>query len=112
MEAYLVTPTELVLGAGALGVFGHAELAELVALGLALAERGVALRKPGPLPDGFIKAAEDAFGAVPASLAACRVLAHLDPLVRGSDPRKVDAAAVLQQSDAFLAIARKGLSTL
>jgi hypothetical protein len=110
--AYLVSPTELVVGAGALAVFGQAELVYLVALGLALAEKGLALHKPGPAPDGFLKAAEDAFGAAPASLAACRVLAHLDPLVRGGDPRKVDVAAVLRQSDAFSAIARKALSTL
>ena len=111
VEAYLVTPTELVVGAGALSVFGHAELAYLVALGLAMAEKGIALRQPGPV-EGFLKAAEDAFAAVPGSLAACRVIAHLDPLVRGSDPRKVDVAAVLVQSDAFATIARKALSIL
>jgi tetratricopeptide (TPR) repeat protein len=112
VEAYLVTPTELVLGAGALAIFGQAELVYLVALGLALADQGIALRASGPVPGGFLKAAEDAFAAAPASLAASRVLAHLDPLVRGGDPRKVDAAAVLRQSDAFSAIARKALSTL
>jgi len=112
VEAYLVGPTELVLGAGALAVFGQAELVYLVALGLALSEKGVALHRPGPLPDNFLKAAEDAFGAAPSSLAACRVLAHLDPLVRGGDPRKVDVAAVLRQSDTFPAIARRALSTL
>ncbi|HVE86536.1 MAG TPA: hypothetical protein VND93_26950, partial [Myxococcales bacterium] len=70
-----------------------------------------ALRRPGPV-EGFLRAAEDAFAAAPGSLAACRVVAHLDPLVRGGDPRKVDVPAVLRQSDAFSAIARKALSLL
>jgi hypothetical protein len=90
-----------VLGAGALSCFGAAELSYLVALGLAL-------RRPGKV-EGFVKGAEESFAAVPASLAACRVIAQLDPLVRGSHPLKVDVATVLTQSEAFEGIAKRAL---
>ncbi len=46
-----------------------------------------------------------AFRAVPASLAAGRVLARLDPDMRGGDPSDVDEGAVLSASAAFRAVA-------
>ena len=46
-----------------------------------------------------------AFQALPASLAAARVLAHLEPGVRGQDPGALDVGTVLRESAAFRALA-------
>ena len=104
VEAYLIGPEELVLGAGALACFGPVELGYLCALALSLGARGVVLARPGPV-EGLREAAVEAFRAVPASLAAGRVLARLDSEVRGGDPSRVDEAAVLAASPAFRAVA-------
>jgi hypothetical protein len=111
LEAYLARPDELVLGAGALGAFGPVELTYLCALALALGPHGQLLARPGPL-EGFEDAARDAFSAHPASLAASRVLAQLDPAVRGGDPLAVETAQVLKSSSAFKAIALRALELL
>jgi tetratricopeptide (TPR) repeat protein len=110
VEAYLAGDT-LVLGAGALAVFGRAELPYLLALALSLSEAGERLARPGEVV-GFEAAAAAAFTAYPASLAAGRVLARLDDSVRGGDPRAVDEAVVLRQSAAFRAVALRALETL
>ena len=73
-------------------------------LALSLGEKGVALARPGPV-EGLEKAAVEAFRAVPASLAAGRVLARLDPDMRGADPTDVDEGAVLSASSVFRAVA-------
>ncbi|MCP3104336.1 flagellar hook-length control protein FliK, partial [Myxococcus sp. K15C18031901] len=104
VEAYLSSPGELVLGAGALACFGPVELGYLCALALALGEAGVKLSRPGAVPE-LDAAAVAAFAAVPASLAAGRVLARLDDEVRGSDPSRVDVGAVLARGGAFQAVA-------
>ncbi|MFL5348692.1 MAG: flagellar hook-length control protein FliK [Hyalangium sp.] len=104
VEAYLTGPDELVLGAGALACFGPVELGYLCALALSLGEKGAALARPGPV-EGLVQAAVEAFRAVPASLAAGRVLAQLDPDVRGGDPAGVDTGAVLGASPVFRAVA-------
>ena len=64
----------------------------------------MALARPGPV-EGLAQAAVEAFRAVPASLAAGRVLAQLDPDVRGGDPADVDTGAVLGASPVFRAVA-------
>lgn len=104
VEAYLASPDELVLGAGALGCFGPVELGYLCALALSFGEKGIALSKPGSA-EGLEAAAVEAFRAVPASLAAGRVLARLDPDMRGGDPSDVDEGAVLSANPAFRAVA-------
>lgn len=111
VEAYLASPDELVLGAGALACFGPVELSYLCALALCLGASGEALSRPGEVP-GFDEAAVKAFRAVPASLAASRVLAHLSPEVRGSDPTKLDVGTVLRTSSAFRAVALAALETV
>jgi hypothetical protein len=108
VEAYLLSPGELVLGAGALACFGPVELGYLCALALSLGEAGIRLSRPGPVP-ALEQAAVDAFRAVPASLAAGRVLARLDPDVRGGDPSDVDVGAVLSASPIFRAVALAAL---
>ncbi|MCC6334970.1 MAG: flagellar hook-length control protein FliK, partial [Myxococcales bacterium] len=110
VEAYLTGDT-VVLGAGALAVFGQAELPYLLALALSLSEAGEQLCRPGEV-DGFEEAAAAAFTAYPASLAVGRVLARLDASVRGGDPRAVDEPAVLRQSAAFRAVALRALDQL
>lgn len=110
VQAFL-TEDGLVLGAGALSVFGQPELPYLLALALSLGEAGQALARPGEVP-GFEDAAGAAFAAYPASLAAGRVLARLDARVRGGDPRQVDEAAVLKDSAAFRAVALRALAQL
>jgi hypothetical protein len=55
--------------------------------------------------EGLEQAAVEAFRAVPASLAAGRVLARLDPDMRGADPTDVDEGAVLASSPSFRAVA-------
>jgi hypothetical protein len=104
VEAYLVSPEELVLGAGALASFGPVELSYLCALALSLGEQGIALARPGKV-EGLERAAAEAFRSVPASLAAGRVLARLDPDMRGADPTDVDEGAVLASSSSFCAVA-------
>jgi hypothetical protein len=104
VEAYLTRPDELVLGAGALACFGPVELGYLCALALSFGEKGIALSKPGSA-EGLEAAAVAAFRAVPASLAAGRVLARLDPDMRGGDPSDVDEGAVLSANAAFRAVA-------
>ncbi|REG26782.1 lipopolysaccharide biosynthesis regulator YciM [Archangium gephyra] len=111
VEAYLAAPDELVLGAGTLACFGPLELGYLCALALCLGEKGEALSRPGAV-EGFDEAAVAAFRAVPTSLAASRVLAHLSPEVRGSDPSKVDVGTVLRTSTAFRAVALAALETV
>ncbi|WP_257458389.1 tetratricopeptide repeat protein [Archangium lipolyticum] len=111
VEAYLATPDQLVLGAGALACFGVVELGYLCALALCLGASGEALARPGPVP-GFDEAAVAAFRAVPASLAASRVVAHLSAEVRGGDPRTVDVGAVLRTSTAFREVALAALETV
>jgi hypothetical protein len=108
VEAYLLSPDELVLGAGALTCFGPVELGFLCALALSLGEAGVGLARPGPVP-ALEQAAVTAFRAVPASLAAGRVLARLEPDMRGGDPREVDVGAVLAASSLFRAVALAAL---
>jgi tetratricopeptide (TPR) repeat protein len=108
VEAWQLSPDELVLGAGALGYFGPVELGYLCALALSLGPAGEALTGPGAVP-GFEEAAVAAFRAMPASLAASRVLAHLAPGVRGGDPATVEVGAVLRTSPAFRAVALTAL---
>ncbi|MBZ4419259.1 flagellar hook-length control protein FliK [Myxococcus sp. RHSTA-1-4] len=104
VEAYLTSPEELVLGAGALSCFGAAELGYLCALAVALGEAGVKLARPGPVPE-LEAAAVAAFRACPASLAAGRVLARLDSEVRGGDPAQVEVGLVLARGGTFRAVA-------
>lgn len=111
VEAYLLSPRVLVLGAGALGAFGPGELPFLCALALCLEERGETLARPGPVP-GFAQAALKAFEACPAPLAAARVLAHLDERVRGGDPSRVDPSELLPTSAAFCALLTRALERL
>jgi hypothetical protein len=106
-EAWLAGDT-LVLGAGALGVFGPVELSFLIALALGLGADGEALRRPGKVPR-FAEAAVLAFDACPSSLAAARVLAVLDERVRGSDPTLVKTAELLLGSEAFQKVALRAL---
>ncbi len=58
---------------------------------------------------GFEAAALAAFRAVPSSLAAGRVLARLEPTVRGGNPAEVDVGAVLAESETFRALALAAL---
>ena len=55
--------------------------------------------------EGLEAAAVDAFRAMPASLAAGRVLARLDPDMRGGDPAKVEVGLVLARGGVFRALA-------
>ncbi len=110
VEAWL-SSSRLIVGAGALTVFGQAELPALVAMALSLGEGGVALSEMGEVP-GYTEAAVRAFEAYPASLAFSRVLAQLDDASRGSDPAKVDVGAVLRKSEAFRAVALAAIKSL
>jgi hypothetical protein len=111
VEAWQGAPQILVLGAGALAVFGQSELTYLAALALALGEGGHKLQEPGDV-EGFAEAAVSAFDAYPVSLAAGRVLAHLDARTRGSDPAAVQLNEVLPGSLAFKAVAVRALQRL
>ncbi|MFY0581144.1 hypothetical protein ACN28S_49075 [Cystobacter fuscus] len=99
------------MGVGALACFGLVELNYLCALALCLGASGEALSRPGPVP-GFDEAAVERFRSVPASLAASRVLAHLSPEVRGSDPTGLEVGAVLRDNPAFHAVARAALESV
>ena len=110
-EAYLAQGQRLVLGAGALAAFGAGELPWLVALALAMGARGEGLRRPGPV-EGLEEGAALAFDAAPSSLAAARVLARLDPALRGAEPGLGSELEVLRHSGAFLAVARRALERL
>jgi len=111
VEAWQAAPQVLVLGLGALTVFGPSELIYLCALALALGDKGRALTQPGDV-EGFIEASVEAFDAYPVSSAAGRVLARLDSRVRGGDPTQVAWSSLLVDSPAFLAIALKALEKL
>jgi len=111
VEAWQGAPQVLVLGAGALAVFGPSELTYLLALAMALGENGQQLRRPGDV-EGLEEAAAAAFEAYPVSLAAGRVLAHLDGRVRGGDPSGVKLNELLPQSTAFEAVAKKAIAIL
>ncbi|MBU8895496.1 flagellar hook-length control protein FliK [Corallococcus sp. M34] len=108
VEAYLVTPDTLVLGAASLACFGPVELGWLCALALVLGEHGARLARPGAMPE-LDAAAVTAWRAMPTSLAAGRVLALLDASVRGGDPMRVEVGAVLANSEAFRAVALAAL---
>jgi hypothetical protein len=99
------------LGVGALSVFGPPELSFLLALALELGSAGVQLQSTGAV-EGFDEATLKAFRAAPASLAACRVVAHLDRSVRGSDPRAVNVARVLTTSPSFRVLTSVALARL
>ena len=62
--------------------------------------------------EGFEQAAVAAFEAYPVSLAAGRVLAHLDARVRGADPTTIHLNEVLPGSAAFLKVAKKAIEIL
>ncbi len=111
VEAFLAENNRLVLGVGALSVFGPPELSFLLALALELGSAGVQLQSTGAV-EGFDEATLKAFRAAPASLAACRVVAHLDRSVRGSDPRAVNVARVLTTSPSFRVLTSVALARL
>lgn len=111
VEAWQGAPQVLVLGAGALAVYGPSELTYLCALAIALGEEGHRLREPGDV-EGLDEAATAAFEAYPVSLAASRVLAQLDPRVRGGDPATVRLNEVLPESSSFRAVAKKAIEIL
>jgi hypothetical protein len=104
VEGYLLNSNELVLGAAALTCFRAAELGFLCALALALGDRGFLLANPEPI-EGFDQAVCFAFDALPSSLAASRVIAQLDPRVRGSNPAQVDVGQVLRTNSSFRTLA-------
>ncbi|HEY1333657.1 MAG TPA: hypothetical protein VGF31_05330, partial [Myxococcaceae bacterium] len=107
-EAWLASAGDLVLGAGALTLFGPVEVTYLVALALALGDEGQGLARPGEVP-GLADAAAEAFVAVPSPAAAARVLLWLDPVARGADLDTVDPVAVLMGSAALAAVVQRAL---
>ncbi|MBL9037985.1 MAG: hypothetical protein JNG84_05660, partial [Archangium sp.] len=111
VEVWLASDSRLVLGAGALAVFGPPELSYAVAVALALGPGGVALTTSGPVP-GLVAAAEKAFDAVPSSLAAARVLTHYAESLRGGDPHRLEPSQVLPKDEAFRAVAARALTRL
>ena len=108
-EAWLAGRQTLVLGAGALSYFGPAELTFLLALALLLGDEGVKLAGPGPV-EALNRVAAAAYTAVPAPLAAARVLVLLDGAVRGADVDGLDVAAVLAASAAFRAVVQRAVA--
>jgi hypothetical protein len=108
-EAWLAREDALVLGAGALSLFGPVELTYLVALALALGEQGALLVSPGEVA-GLASAAAAAFTAVPSPPAAARVLLWLDPVARGADADTIDTAAVLTASTPLAAVIQRALA--
>lgn len=111
VEAYFADERRLVVGAGALAVFGTTELAGLMAVAAALGDEGRRLAEPGEVPH-FPDACATAFRAVPSSRAMGRVVAFLDERVRGGDVRTVDVAGLLAASDAFRAVAHAALERI
>ena len=107
-EAWMAATSDLVLGAGALSLFGPQEMTFLVALALALGDEGQGLARPGEVP-AVAEAASEAFAAVPSPGAAARVLLWLDPAARGADLDTVDAAAVLSGSAPLAAVVQRAL---
>jgi hypothetical protein len=107
-EAWMASAGDVVLGAGALSLFGPVEVTYLVALALALGDEGQALARPGEVP-ALADAAAEAFAAVPSPAAAARVLLWLDPVARGADLDTVDPAAVLTGSAALAAVVQRAL---
>jgi tetratricopeptide (TPR) repeat protein len=107
-EAYLVGEDALVVGAGALALFGPAEVTYLCALALALGEQGASLREPGPVAP-LAGAVAAALQAAPGTLAAARVVAALDPAVRGAAPGSWEVTTVLRNSELFPTLARAAL---
>jgi hypothetical protein len=107
-EAWMASAGDLVLGAGALSLFGPQEVTFLVALALALGDEGQALARPGAVAR-LPAAAAEAFAAVPSPVAAARVLLWLDPVARGADLDTVDPAAVLTGSAALAAVVQRAL---
>lgn len=99
----------LVLGAGALSLFGPVEITFLTALALALGAEGQALARPGEVP-ALGAAAARAFAAVPSPAAAARVLLWLDPVARGADADTIDTAAVLTGSLPLAAVVQRALT--
>jgi tetratricopeptide (TPR) repeat protein len=108
-EAWMAGPETLVLGAGGLSHFGPAEVTFVLALALLLGDEGVELAMPGPL-EALARVAPEAYAAVPAPLAAARVLVLLDPAVRGADVEGLDAVAVLAGSEGFAAVVQRALA--
>jgi hypothetical protein len=108
-EAWLADPDRLVLGAGALSLFGPVELTYLAALALSLGDDGMALARPGEVP-ALGPAAAAAFAAVASPAAAARVLLWLDPATRGADADTIDTAAVLTGSTALAAVVQRALA--
>ncbi|HMK71851.1 MAG TPA: flagellar hook-length control protein FliK, partial [Myxococcaceae bacterium] len=108
-EAWMAGGQAVVLGAGALSYFGVAELTFLLALALLLGDEGAALASPGPV-EGLARVAAAAYTAVPAPLAAARVLVLLDGVVRGADVEGLDVASVLAASTAFRAVVQRAVA--
>ena len=109
VEAWLAQDEVVVIGAGALSVFGPGELVYLVALALALGASGEKLTAPGEVR-ALPAAARRALRAVPSSLCAARVLAQLDGKVRGGDPKSVQVSRVLRDSTLLEALALETLA--
>ncbi len=107
-EAWLAGANDLVLGAGALSLFGPTDITFLAAVALALGDAGQALARPGEVP-GLDAAAAEAFAAVPSPSAAARVVLWLDPVARGADLDTVDPSAVLTGSTALAAVVQRAL---
>jgi hypothetical protein len=110
-EAYLAAPFFLVVGAGALGVFGPEELTYLLALAVCLGPDGHLLKRPDGGP-GLEKAAVEAFGIYPSPAAAGTVLAHLDERCRHGAPEAVEAPSLLPENAPFAAVARAVLEKM
>jgi tetratricopeptide (TPR) repeat protein len=108
VEAWFAEERRLVLGAGALAVFGPTELSALMALAAALGDDARLLAEPGEVPH-FADACATAFRAVPSSRALGRLVAFLDERVRGADVRTVDVPTLLRDSDGFRAVAHAAL---
>jgi tetratricopeptide (TPR) repeat protein len=110
-EATFASGQQVIIGAGALVVFGPMELAGLLALVATLGDDSRLLAGFETVP-GFVDACAVAFRAVPSSIAMGRVVAFLDERVRGSDVRTVDVVGILRTSDAFRSIAHAALERL
>ena len=111
IEAWQGSNKALVLGVGALTVFGAQELTYLAALALAMGEEGRRYVETG-VAEHLAASAVTAFDAYPASLAACRVIAHLDTRAREAAGAGASAVQVLGHSEAFKAIAKRALERL